>query len=214
MARDEGSTNEGLTKQYDNDATAVRGIYDEWSQTYDSDIEAWGYEAPSVAAALLASQLPVGAQVLDAGCGTGKVGMELQRLGFHDVVGVDISEQSLDLAGATGAYRALGVEDFTALPTSLANDTFSGLICVGVMTYLAEVEAVCREFCRVVEPDGVVVLTQRTDLFAARDTQAAFDRLVDDETWRIIELTTGRPYLPQHQEYEQIQVRYGVFQRL
>jgi SAM-dependent methyltransferase len=48
-------------------------------------------------AALVASYRP--ASVLDAGCGTGRVAIELARLG-HDVVGVDVDPAMLDAARA------------------------------------------------------------------------------------------------------------------
>lgn len=208
MAREEG-----LAEQFASDSSTIETIYNDWSSTYDDDIEKWGYEAPSVAASLLAARVNTDVQVLDAGCGTGKVGLAMQALGFHDVVGVDLSSSSLDAAAKTGAYRALAEENFTQLPTSLLDNSFSALVCVGVMTYLPDVEAACREFCRVVEPSGTIVLTQRSDLFIDRDTQAAFDRLADDDTWKIIEVTDRRPYLPGHDEYQGIDVHYGVFER-
>lgn len=204
----------GLSKQFANDSKTVETIYDNWSNAYNTDTDSWGYEAPRVASTLLAANAPTRAQVLDVGCGTGMVGLALRDLGFHDIVGVDLSEKSLDLAAKTGAYRALSSENFAELPTSLTDESFSALMCVGVMTYMSDVEAVCREFCRIVEPDGMIVLTQRTDLFDERDTQAAFERLVADETWRIVEITESQPYLPQHDEYQEIGVYYGVFQRL
>ena len=139
------------------------------------------------------------------------VGGALAAVGFHDVVGVDGSSASLDLAAKTGCYRALTEVDLTDLSTDLPEDHFGGLICVGVMTYLPDVEATCREFARIVEPDAPIVITQRTDLFESRSTQAAFDELVADETWTIIEVTEPMPYLPEHPEYQGIDVRYGVF---
>jgi SAM-dependent methyltransferase len=48
-------------------------------------------------AALVASYTP--ARVLDAGCGTGRVAIELSRRG-HDVVGVDVDEAMLEAARA------------------------------------------------------------------------------------------------------------------
>ncbi len=204
----------GLSKQFANDSKTVETIYDDWSDAYNSDTEGWGYEAPRIASTLLAANAPTRAQVLDVGCGTGMVGVALRDLGFHDIVGVDLSEKSLDLAAKTGAYRALSSENFAELPTSLADESFSALMCVGVMTYMFDVAAVCSEFCRIVEPDGIIVLTQRTDLFDERNTQAAFDQLAADDAWRIVEITERRPYLPQHEEYQDIGVYYGVFQRL
>ena len=192
-----------------------RDIYDDWSGDYDEHLQSeFGYISPGVAASELAQNLARReARIIDFGCGTGLVGKALNEAGFHDVVGVDLSSDSLDLAAQTGAYRALNEIDFTALPTSLPDEHFGALICVGVMTYLADVEAVCREFARIVESDGVIVITQRTDLFESRDTAAAYATLVDDGVWEQIELTDPGPYLPGHSEYDGIDVIYAVFRK-
>ena len=48
-------------------------------------------------ASFCAAQLPLPARVLDAGCGTGRVAIRLQELGF-DCVGVDSDESMLSVA--------------------------------------------------------------------------------------------------------------------
>ena len=207
MARD------GLAAQHASDSESIRELYDDWARGYEDDIVQWGYVAPVVAVELLAKHAPKHAQIIDVGCGTGLVGVALNAAGFHDVVGVDASPASLDIAAKTGCYRALTEIDLTALPTDLPEEHFGGLICVGVMTYLPDVEATCREFARLAEPGAPLVVTQRTDLFASRDTEAAFDALAADDTWTIIEVTDPMPYLPDHPEYQGIDVHYGVFQR-
>ncbi len=204
---------EGLAAQFASDPSTIRTIYDEWASRYDIDLKEWGYVAPRRAVELLARHVGPNAQVLDAGCGTGLVGVALNEAGFHDVVGVDLSSESLDLASTTAAYRALNEVDFTDLPTALPDDHFGALVCVGVMTYLPEVEAVCREFSRIIESDGVIVLTQRTDLFESRSTAAAYAALVDDGTWEQLEMTGPAPYLPGHSEYDGIDVVYAVFRK-
>ena len=202
---------DGLAAQHQSDSSSIRSLYDEWAPGYEADLAKWGYVAPSVAADLLASHASTNAQIIDEGCGSGLVGSALDAVGFHDVVGVDGSSVSLDIAAKTGNYRALSEIELTALPSELPEDHFGGLVCVGVMTYLPDVAATCRELARVVEPDAPIVITQRTDLFESRSTQAAFDELVADETWTIIEVTEPMPYLPEHPEYQGIDVRYGVF---
>lgn len=205
--------NEGLSTQYKGDANSVKDIYDEWSDVYEADTSAWGYEAPAVVVDLLAARTTPDQQVLDVGCGTGLVGAALAAEGFHDVVGVDLSPASLDLAAKTTHYRALAEIDLTTLPTNLIDASFSALVCVGVMTYMEDVEAICREFCRIVEPFGTIVITQRSDLFESRQTRAAYDALAADGSWSIIELIEGKPYLPNHPEYSAISATYGVFER-
>jgi hypothetical protein len=68
---------------------------------------------------------------------------------------------------------------------------------VGVMTYLPEVEAVWREFARVARPEGLVVATQREDLWHTRKCQAVVDRLQNEGVWTPPEITGPAPYLPQ-----------------
>ena len=71
------------------------------------------------------------------------------------------------------------------------------MVCVGVMTYVPGVEALWRELARVARPGGLVVVTQRDDLWASRDCQAVVDRLTDEAVWTALEVTGPAPYLPQ-----------------
>ena len=71
------------------------------------------------------------------------------------------------------------------------------LVCVGVMTYLPDVEAVWREFARVVRPGGLVVVTQREDLWEPRDCQEIIDRLAADGVWTPLDVSGPAPYLPE-----------------
>jgi hypothetical protein len=65
------------------------------------------------------------------------------------------------------------------------------------MTYLPEVEAVWREFARVARPQGVVVVTQRADLWDARGCRSVVDRLQDEGVWTLLDVTGPAPYLPE-----------------
>jgi len=66
-----------------------------------------------------------------------------------------------------------------------------------VMTYLPEVEAVWRGFARVTRPGGLVVATQRADLWQTRGCQAVLDRLQDNGVWRPLTIRGPAPYLPE-----------------
>ena len=64
------------------------------------------------------------------------------------------------------------------------------------MTYLPDVEAVWREFARVVRPQGHVFVTQREDLWEPRSCQDVIDRLEADGVWTPFEVRGPAPYLP------------------
>ena len=123
------------------------------------------------------ARLPEASDVLDVGCGTGLVGRALRARGYAGrIAGVDLSQASLEIAREGGAYDSLEQADLQQ-PLALEDDSADAVVCVGVMTYLPEVEKVWRELARVARPGGIVVVTQREDLWDDRECQAVVDRL-------------------------------------
>jgi predicted TPR repeat methyltransferase len=178
------------------DPQEVAGRYDAWAGTYDDDLTAWSYQAPTRVADTVLTRHPTAAAVLDVGCGTGLVGRTLRARGYTGRLrGLYISRSSLDLARASGGYDLLEQADLQQrLPVD--DDAVDAVVCVGVMTYLPDVEAVWRELARVTRPGGLVVVTQREDLWAERSCQAVVDRLQRDGLWSPEEVAGPAPYLP------------------
>lgn len=178
------------------DPRAVAARYDEWARSYDGDLADWSYQGPAVVADIVVARQPDADPVLDVGCGTGLVGRALRDRGFTGrLFGLDISAASLELAGRTGVYASLEVADLQQ-PLPLADDAVDAVVCVGVMTYLPDVEQVWRELARVTRPGGLVVVTQRADLWHDRDCQAVTDRLAEEGVWAVEQVTGPAPYLP------------------
>jgi SAM-dependent methyltransferase len=96
------------------------------------------------------------ASVLDAGCGTGRVGRELARRGL-DVVGIDIDAGML----ATAQRKAPGVDWRLAdLASGDLGRTFDAIVMAGnVMIFLAPgtEQAVVANLARHLRPGGVLV---------------------------------------------------------
>ena len=206
-----------LLSQAGSDPAHVRALYDEWAGDYDRTLADWGYEAPVVAAGRLRAMRggDVGtAVVLDAGCGTGLTGQALRAAGFAIIDGVDLSEESLALAAATGVYRTLRPLDFTALLSPLAAGSYDAVFCVGVMSYLPDTAAVVREFCRLTRSGAAIVLTQRSDLFEERGDAGALAALEAEGVLRIEGITEPMPYLPGNPEFDGIGVRYCSVRRV
>jgi predicted TPR repeat methyltransferase len=179
------------------DPGEVAGRYDDWASGYDDDLASWSYQAPAVVAEIVVSRQRTAGLVLDVGCGTGLVGRALRDRGFAgQILGLDISQESLEIARRSGAYDSVEHVDLQQrLP--MQDDSVDALVCVGVMTYLPEVERVWREFARVARPGGLVVATQREDLWEPRECRAVVDRLHSEGVWTPLEVTGPAPYLPE-----------------
>jgi predicted TPR repeat methyltransferase len=179
------------------DPQEVAGRYDAWAQGYDDDLASWSYRAPAVVADTVLSRHPGVTSVLDVGCGTGLVGRAIRSRGCTArLAGIDISQASLEVARRSGVYDVVAQADLQRrLP--LPDGGVDAVVCVGVMTYLPEVEAVWREMARVTRTGGLVVATQREDLWHSRGCQAVVDRLADDGVWAPLDVTGPAPYLPE-----------------
>jgi predicted TPR repeat methyltransferase len=179
------------------DPGEVADRYDTWAKGYDDDLVSWSYRAPTAVVETVLSRHPGAGTVLDVGCGTGLVGRAFRERQFAGQIrGLDISQGSLDIAEQSGAYDSVEQADLQQrLPFD--DDSVDALVCVGVMTYLPDVEAVWREFARIARPQGLVVVTQREDLWDTRQCQAVVDRLQAEGVWTPLEITGPAPYLPE-----------------
>lgn len=177
------------------DPREVAERYDAWAASYDDDLASWSYRAPAVVAGIALAREPE--SVLDVGCGTGLVGRELRQRGYAGRLhGLDLSEASLAVAAASGAYDEVTPADLQQ-PLPLGDASADAVLCVGVMTYLPDVEAIWRELARVTRPGGVVVVTQREDLWHERGCQDVVDRLAAEGAWALQDVTGPAAYLPE-----------------
>lgn len=146
-------------------ADEVAAIYDRWAETYDADMANAGYRHPSIGLALLCRHLPRGATpVLDAGCGTGLLGVWLGIAGYPDADGLDLSEGMLAAAARKGGYRTL----FRAAlggPLPFTDGAYAAAISTGVFTTGHVGAEGLDELIRIVRPGGVIVLTVKGTLW-------------------------------------------------
>jgi len=211
MSPSKSNDHKGL-RNMSTDSGDVAAYYDEWARDYDTTLAQWRYEAPAQAASRLRAFLDPDAAVLDAGCGTGLSGEALANAGFTVIDGIDVSQRSLDTAAERGVYRSLRQVDMQKLPLPIEDDSYDGLVCVGVLTYLPDSEGTLREFCRIVSPGGRMVLTHRTDIFAERDFPAVLRKLEEQRLIENAEVSEPGAYLPENEEFgDEIMVHYITF---
>ncbi len=114
----------------------------------------------SVYAAMLDRQIPVGARILEIGCGTGQLGAFLS-IGGRPVVGVDMSNASLTLATRFRARHGLASCNFVQgnlFELPLQKEAFDLVICKGVLHHTADARAAFRAAAQMVRPGGYVLV--------------------------------------------------------
>ncbi|KAL1589612.1 hypothetical protein WHR41_01506 [Cladosporium halotolerans] len=159
-----------LARSYGNlNIADMTQLYDDWASTYDKDVmEGEEYKAPPLIAETILAQLPPSdkvnnliapeVKILDAGCGTGLVGIYLAKLGAQHVDGIDLSPGMLDIARKTGAYGKLEPADLTN-PIDAPTGAYDVVSCVGTFT-AGHVGPKCfDELVRVTKAGGLVVAT-------------------------------------------------------
>lgn len=92
-------------------------------------------------------------RILDLGCGTGHESMRLQRESA-EVVGIDISPKSIQIAGERNASCEFHVMDFFNIEKTIG--TFNGVFSSGSIIHVspAEIAKLLNNMFEITEPDG------------------------------------------------------------
>ena len=98
---------------------------------------------------------PQRGRILDAPCGTGKLGRFLKDRGDLELYGLDISPLMVETASKTGAYRKLEVGDISNLTYQ---DEFFDIVYVSRFFMLfQDITPFLCEFDRVLRPNGLLI---------------------------------------------------------
>ncbi|WP_440958739.1 class I SAM-dependent DNA methyltransferase [Oceanicaulis sp. LC35] len=164
------SENEILDRIYNlsGDPEETRDAYKDWAERYDDDtVEGMGYVAPAVASDKLSALLPdTSIRILDAGCGTGLAGVELNKRGYQNVDGMDLSPDMLAMARRKEVYDDLREADMTET-LDYPDNAYDAIICVGAFTHAHVGPKGFDELVRITRPGGAIVATVHEDVWDA-----------------------------------------------
>ena len=177
-----------------------RKLYAKWADTYEQFLETNRYIYARQVAEVFVERSPApGGAVLDAGCGTGRIGLELSRLGISPIDGIDISPEMMAKArenlGPDGApsYRHLIEADLTG-PLDLASDSYSGVVSSGAFTHGHLGPDALSELLRVARPGSVCVISVNASIFETNGFKDRFERYAADGVIAGLEVQLRKVY--------------------
>lgn len=188
-------TNKGLGL-YDNLDLSARendqellDVYKKWASIYDQDNDdVLGTVSQPNSVQIFHKHLSDKNQkIIDVGCGTGLVGLELSKLGYTSFDGVDISKEMIDIAISRG-YRSLFLGNLNeSLP--LESNSYDAALCVGVFTHGHVGPSRLEELTRVIKPEGLVCFTVNEDVYESYGFDKVIKELEAKKVWKILEFT-------------------------
>jgi ubiquinone/menaquinone biosynthesis C-methylase UbiE len=164
-------------------------VYQKWASLYDkdNDDELGTVSQPNSVQIFERYVKDKTTNIIDVGCGTGLVGLQLNKLGYKNFDGVDISQEMIDIAIDRG-YGSLLLGNLNeTLPVESNN--YEAALCVGVFTHGHVGPNRLKELARIVKPGGVVCFTVNEDVYASFGFDDAIKSLELTGIWKVLELS-------------------------
>ncbi|SNB67533.1 MULTISPECIES: class I SAM-dependent methyltransferase [unclassified Agrobacterium] len=141
----------------------VEGLFDDYADRFETSlVEKLDYSVPQKLAELIGKAVDGGVfdTIVDIGCGTGLLGVEIRALARR-LEGFDISQNMLAKAEEKGLYDYLGQADLSLeaeasglFTTALAEHRAGLVAAADVMMYLGSLEAVMPLVSTLLRPSG------------------------------------------------------------
>lgn len=171
------NTSEELLKYYQN-----------WTDNnkYNKDMVDWNYTAPQETVSVLKKYaLDKNYKILDAGCGTGLVGIELQKYGYLNIEGIDFSQSMLDLI-PRNIYKKIEKIDLNK-PLKFKNNIYDVVMCVGTFTYGHVKPHALDEIIRITKNKGLICFTINEGIYEEYGFDKKIKELTKNKLWNIKE---------------------------
>jgi predicted TPR repeat methyltransferase len=140
---------------------AVAKLFDGYAGNFDSHlVGALQYRTPAYISAALRRARGSDARLLDLldiGCGTGLLGIEVRDITGH-LAGVDLSPKMIEQARRRGIYQELHVREIVDFMHNTSR-RFDGVLSADVFVYLGDLDAVFAATCGCLTSDGLFIFS-------------------------------------------------------
>jgi len=182
-------------KHYDNldlskskNEDELLGVYKDWALFYDKDNDdlLGTVSQPNTVQIFHEHVKDYKLKIIDVGCGTGLVGLELLNLGFSNFDGIDISQEMIDIAQGRG-YNSLFLGNLNkSLP--IDSNTYDAALCVGVFTHGHVGPDRFSELVRIVKSEGIICFTINEDVYESYAFDIAIKHLESENVWEVLDI--------------------------
>ena len=169
-------------------AREILDYYRDWTgnHKYNQDMIKMNYTAPKETVSVLVKYIiQKDLKILDAGCGSGLVGIELKKHNYSNIDGADFSQDMLNLI-PKNIYKALDKVDLNN-PLKYKNNTYDVVICVGTFTYGHVKAHALDEFIRIIKNKGLICFTINEGIYEEYGFDKKIKQLTDSRSWDVKE---------------------------
>ena len=162
--------------------------YQDWTKKdkYNRDMIDLNYVAPKKTVSVLKKYaLDSNCKILDAGCGTGLVGIELKKYGYSNIDGVDFSQNKLDVVPKK-IYKKIEKVDLNK-PLKFNTNIYDAIICVGTFTYGHVKPHALDELIRIIKNKGLICFTINEGIYEKYGFDNKIKELTNSKLWNIKE---------------------------
>ena len=166
----------------------VMRFYDDWGikNKYDQDMIDWKYSGPKETVETFKKHAKdKNIRIYDAGCGTGLVGVELKKFGYHYFDGADLSQKLLDLV-PKNLYQNLSKIDLNK-NININDNNYDAVMCVGTFTFGHVKPPALDEFIRITKNQGLICFTINEGIYEEYGFDKKIDELNKKKIWKMKE---------------------------
>ena len=175
-----------LTHSYNDED--LQDVYKEWAPAYDYDNDnLLGTVSQPLSVQIFQEYIKdKSLRIIDVGCGTGLVGVELEKDGFTNFDGIDISQEMIDIAKQRG-YSKLFIGSLNdSLPYE--NNEYDAALCVGVFTHGHVSSDRLDELVRIVKSGGIICFTINEGVYEFYGFNSKIKKLESENVWKVLEI--------------------------
>ncbi|MDC0239460.1 class I SAM-dependent methyltransferase [Candidatus Thioglobus sp.] len=166
----------------------LQNVYKGWAPAYDHDNDnLLGTVSQPLSVQIFQEYIEdKSLRIIDVGCGTGLVGLELEKDGFTNFDGVDISQEMIDIAKQRGYSKIFIGSLNESLPCE--NNEYDAALCVGVFTHGHVGSDRLDELVRIVKPGGIICFTINEGVYEPYGFNLKMKKLESEHVWKVLEI--------------------------